>query len=81
MGYEIYSYGNNIALAALFNAIASITQNQTYMTMVYVAFVVGFMGAFGTMTVGRDIWAGPRWLTTAILIYLVLLVQIGRAHV
>ena len=81
MGYEIYSYGNNIALAALFNAIASITQNQTYMTMVYVAFVVGFMSAFGTMAVGRDIWAGPRWLATAILIYLVLLVPTASVQI
>lgn len=81
MGYEIYSYGNNIALSALFNAIAAITQSQTYLTMVYVVFVVGFLGAFGTMAVGRDIWAGPRWLVTAILIYLVLLVPTASVQI
>jgi|GEM_PF-1691379 len=81
MGYEIYSYGNNIALVALFNAIAAIVQNQTYHTMVYVVFVVGFLGSFGTMAVGKDIWAGPRWLVTAFLIYFVLLVPTATVQI
>jgi conjugal transfer mating pair stabilization protein TraG len=81
MGYEIYSYGNNIALVALFNAIAAIVQNQTYHTIVYVVFVVGFLGSFGTMAVGKDIWAGPRWLVTAVLIYFVLLVPTASVQI
>ena len=81
MEYEIFSYGNVDALMGLFNALAAIMGSDTFMTAVALVFVVGFFGAFLASALAPDRLAGPKWLMSVILIYLVLFVPRATVHV
>lgn len=81
MNYEIFSYGNIDALSGLFNALAAITQANTFLHAIALVFVVGFFAALMAFAFAPDRMAGPRWLVSVILIYLVLFVPKATVHI
>ena len=72
MNYEIFAYGNVDALMGLFNALAAAMNSGIFLSAIALIFVVGFFGAFFAMALAPDRLAGPKWLATAILVFLVL---------
>ncbi|WP_068637766.1 conjugal transfer protein TraG N-terminal domain-containing protein [Thauera butanivorans] len=81
MNYEIFSYGNVDALAGLFNALAAAMNSGTFMSAIALVVVVGFFAAFLAFALAPERMAGPKWLVSVVLIYLVLFVPKATVHV
>ena len=72
MNYEIFAYGNVDALMGLFNALAALMNSNIFLTAIALVFVVGFFAAFLAMALAPDRLAGPKWLASAVLVFVVL---------
>lgn len=81
MEYEIFSYGNVDALTGLFNALAAIMAGSTFRSAIAIVVVVGFFASFLAFAFSPQRMAGPKWLATVLLIYLVMFVPKATVHV
>lgn len=81
MNYEVFSYGNVDALWGLFNALASIMAGSTFRSAIAIVVVVGFFASLLAFAFSPQRMAGPKWLVSVMLIYLVLFVPKATVHV
>ena len=72
--YEIYAYGDNDSLYGIFNAIAAITQSDSYLGAVAIVMVCGFVTAAIAYALAPERLAGWKWLGSVLLVYSILLV-------
>lgn len=75
MIWEIYSYWNITELSGVFEAIAMLTNNDDYSTLMGAALIFGLAGAaIAVLTGVQDLLAGFRWFVMALILYFVLFV-------
>ena len=72
--YEIYAYGDNDSLYGIFNAIAAITQSDSYLGAVAIVMVCGFVTAAIAYALAPERLVGWKWLGSVVLVYSILLV-------
>lgn len=72
MIWEIYSYWNVSELAAVFEAVAMLTQAEDYGQLIAIALIVGVaVAALGTLTGAKDGLSGGRYFLTGLFLYAV----------
>lgn len=68
MNWEIYTYGGGEYLATVFNAVAAITQNSNYLSLLALVSMIGLLWVIIEGAFGKEL--NYKWLLVMIFVYL-----------